>query len=92
MAEGMKGLEEERRLAYVAYTRAKKKLYLTENRAFSYVVQSGKLPSRFIKEIDPQYVLDLNEPKKKSFFFEGTEEFTQKKPVITWRYRRCRTR
>ncbi|MBR2552505.1 MAG: UvrD-helicase domain-containing protein [Erysipelotrichaceae bacterium] len=81
MAEGMKGLEEERRLAYVAYTRAKKKLYLTENRAFSYVVQSGKLPSRFIKEIDPQYVLDLNEPKKKSFFFEGAEEFTQKKPV-----------
>ncbi len=83
MNEGMKGLEEERRLAYVAYTRAKKKLYLTENRAFSYVVQSGKLPSRFIKEIDPAFVKDLNEPKRKSFFFEGSEEFTPKKPVTT---------
>ncbi|MBQ1811024.1 MAG: UvrD-helicase domain-containing protein, partial [Erysipelotrichaceae bacterium] len=31
MAEGQKGLEEERRLAYVAYTRAKKLLYLTES-------------------------------------------------------------
>ena len=83
MNEGMKGLEEERRLAYVAYTRAKNKLYLTENRAFSYVVQSGKLPSRFIKEIDPAFVKDLNEPKRKSFFFEGSEEFAPKKPVTT---------
>ncbi len=46
-----RGLEEERRLAYVAVTRAEKELYLTESEGF----QSGglqKYPSRFIFEID----------------------------------------
>ncbi len=61
LVEGQKGLEEERRLAYVAYTRAKKNLYLTESSSFSYVTQSMKTQSRFIREIDPQYVEDLNE-------------------------------
>lgn len=44
------GLEEERRLAYVAFTRAKKELYLTYNKDYSYVTQAGGIPSRFIKE------------------------------------------
>ena len=44
------GLEEERRLAYVAFTRAKKQLYITLNRDYSYSSQSGNTPSRFIKE------------------------------------------
>ena len=44
------GLEEERRLAYVAFTRAKKKLYVTLNRDYSYVSSSTNTPSRFIKE------------------------------------------
>ena len=44
------GLEEERRLAYVAFTRAKKKLYVTLNRDYSYVNSSTNVPSRFIKE------------------------------------------
>ncbi|SEA15528.1 DNA helicase-2 / ATP-dependent DNA helicase PcrA [Thalassobacillus cyri] len=46
-----RGLEEERRLAYVAVTRAEKELYMTESEGF----QSGglqKYPSRFIFEID----------------------------------------
>ena len=64
MAEGAKGLEEERRLAYVAYTRAKKLLYLTESNSFSYVIQSSKLPSRFIKEIDEQYIENVDEKEK----------------------------
>ena len=33
----LKGLEEERRLAYVAFTRAQNKLYLTESSGFSYI-------------------------------------------------------
>ncbi|MCR4854615.1 MAG: UvrD-helicase domain-containing protein [Erysipelotrichaceae bacterium] len=61
MAEGQKGLEEERRLAYVAYTRAKKLLYLSESNSFSYVIQSAKLPSRFIKEIDERYIDNVDE-------------------------------
>ncbi|MBQ9425617.1 MAG: UvrD-helicase domain-containing protein [Erysipelotrichaceae bacterium] len=61
LAEGPKGLEEERRLAYVAYTRAKKLLYLCESNSFSYVIQSSKLPSRFIKEIDEAYIEHVDE-------------------------------
>ena len=46
------GLEEERRLFYVAVTRAKRQLYLTHpssvGRDFSY-----EGPSRFLEEVDP---------------------------------------
>lgn len=44
------GLEEERRLCYVAITRAEKQLFLLDSEGFT---QSGspKLPSRFLKEI-----------------------------------------
>lgn len=47
------GLEEERRLAYVGITRAKKELYITyadSRRIFNEYVKSD--PSRFIREID----------------------------------------
>ena len=64
MSEGQKGIEEERRLAYVAYTRAKKLLYLTESNSFSYVLQSSKLASRFIKEIDEPYIEHVDEKPK----------------------------
>ena len=64
LAEGQKGLEEERRLAYVAYTRAKKLLYLTESNSFSYVIQSSKIQSRFISEIDEAYIDHIDEKPK----------------------------
>lgn len=44
------GLEEERRLAYVAFTRAIKELFVTYNTDFSYVSSSSMLPSRFLYE------------------------------------------
>ncbi len=56
LMEGTKGLEEERRLAYVAYTRAKNKLYLTEPQGYSYVLSRARTASRFINEIDEQYI------------------------------------
>lgn len=46
----LEGLEEERRLAYVAFTRAKKELYVTLNRDYNYTNGTNNLPSRFIKE------------------------------------------
>lgn len=49
---GRTALEEERRLAYVAFTRAKKQLYISDARGYSYVTDSVKRPSRFINEID----------------------------------------
>ncbi|MCQ2144601.1 MAG: ATP-dependent helicase [Bacteroidales bacterium] len=44
-------LEEERRLMYVATTRAEKRLYMTESEGFNVQAQQEKLPSRFIAEI-----------------------------------------
>ena len=72
LLDGQKGLEEERRLAYVAYTRAKKELYLSETNSFSYVIQSAKLPSRFIKEIDDDYIehLDVKASQDKNKLFD----------------------
>lgn len=65
-----KGVEEERRLAYVAYTRAKEKLTLTDTSSFSYVVNSAKTTSRFVKEVDEKYVEHLDKPvlKQQSVF------------------------
>jgi DNA helicase-2/ATP-dependent DNA helicase PcrA len=45
------GLEEERRLCFVAITRAKERLFLTEPEGFS-STGSKKLPSRFLFDID----------------------------------------
>ena len=56
LQDGIKGVEEERRLAYVAYTRAMHKLYLTESSGFSFQTGRPKTTSRFIKEIDDEYV------------------------------------
>lgn len=53
---GNEGLEEERRLAYVAYTRAKKQLFLVESQGYSYVSNSAKMCSRFIGEINDEFV------------------------------------
>ena len=45
------GLEEERRLMYVAITRAEKALFLTESEGYNYATNNYKYPSRFISEI-----------------------------------------
>ena len=42
--------EEERRLAYVAFTRAKERLYLTFSGGYNYVVGANLIESQFIKE------------------------------------------
>ena len=47
---GYMGMEEERRLAYVAMTRAKERLYLTVSHGYSYVLKGELSQSRFIKE------------------------------------------
>ena len=50
MDEGRDGEEEERRLAYVAFTRAKKELYASCNNGYSYQTDSHAVPSQFFKE------------------------------------------
>lgn len=56
---GNKGLEEERRLCYVAFTRAKKRLFVSCNSGYSYVQRDHLAPSLFFKESG----LKLNDKK-----------------------------
>ena len=46
-----RGEEEERRLMYVAVTRAEKGLFLTESEGYNFATHSDKFPSRFLREI-----------------------------------------
>ena len=48
--DGFKAMEEERRLAYVAMTRAKERLYLTLANGYSYVMKGELSESQFLKE------------------------------------------
>jgi DNA helicase-2/ATP-dependent DNA helicase PcrA len=70
MAEGKRGLEEERRLAYVAYTRAKNKLFLSETKGYSFILGSARRMSRFIEEINEKHIdhigvnYDYDHPKE----------------------------
>ena len=47
-----KAMEEERRLMYVAVTRAEQKLFLTESEGYSAQGGFNKVPSRFLREIE----------------------------------------
>ena len=68
---GEDGLEEERRLAYVAFTRAKKHLYITTNSAYSFVLQEESTVSRFIKEAGLQIpTKGLYQPRPRPKFSE----------------------
>ena len=66
--QGEKGLEEERRLAYVGITRAKQNLYIsyTENRRL-YNKWQSRAPSMFLKEL-PSETTKIIEHKKTSHF------------------------
>lgn len=55
--DSAKGLEEERRLAYVAFTRARNKLFITDAGGFSFILQRVRTPSRFIEEIDEDCIV-----------------------------------
>lgn len=91
---GEDGLEEERRLAYVAFTRAKKRLYITTNKAYSFVLQEESTVSRFIKEAGLEVRnKGLYQPKPKPAFTDfgyfkdeprqsyGSQADTPPKPV-----------
>lgn len=70
-------MEEERRLMYVAITRAEEKIYLTHaTRRFMYGKSSYETDSRFLKELN---IVDKTHPnvekkRKKEFFVEEKEE------------------
>ena len=88
ISEGYKGLEEERRLAYVAMTRAKERLYLTCADGFSYVAGGQLTPSQFYRESGNMIQDEVHEynpfvsKKPKSFHFGDGEplDFTSDAP------------
>ena len=57
------GMEEERRLAFVAMTRARDGLYLSEAEGFSHQ-GSPRYPSRFLLDIDPATIQFSNRPSE----------------------------
>ena len=56
-----KALEEERRLTYVAITRAEKAFYMTESEGFNFSTGLNKYPSRFLFEISENYFVRKGE-------------------------------
>ncbi|MEF9966958.1 MAG: UvrD-helicase domain-containing protein [Longicatena sp.] len=56
---GQPALEEERRLAYVAFTRARKQLFLSDSQGYSFVLDKLKSTSRFIQEIPEDCIEDV---------------------------------
>lgn len=73
---GSDALEEERRLAYVAFTRAKEKLHISSSAGFSYITNSNKLPSRFIEEIGDELLV-----KEGHADYNNDYEAKAKKPI-----------
>jgi len=71
--QGKQGLEEERRLAYVALTRARKKIYITyvnQNR-YSFATHDFNSPSRFINEL-PMDIIEIHDSS-----FIGEKDFIE---------------
>ena len=75
-------IEEERRLAYVAITRAKKRLYITHSNTRMLYGSTGRNPlSRFVEEIPDSL---LNKTAQKGLF--TATAITQKKPTGSYDY------
>lgn len=75
---GGDGMEEERRLCYVAMTRAKKNLFMTCNSGYSYVTDSHAIPSQFFKEARLEF------PKESVFRSAYAKPYSPKREKVTW--------
>lgn len=52
-----RAIEEERRLMYVAVTRAEKRFYMTDSEGFNFTTGLNKYPSRFLFEISEEFYI-----------------------------------
>ena len=68
------GMEEERRLAFVAVTRAQKRLFLSEAEGRG-IDGSPRYPSRFLLEVDPP-LLEHTQPLRDSLIRDARDYFT----------------
>ena len=67
---GYKGIEEERRLAYVAMTRAKQLLYMSCAGGYSYVSNGSLVPSQFFAESGNLVMKEEPTSFRKSYHFD----------------------
>lgn len=75
--EGEEGIEEERRLCYVGFTRAKERLYLTNaKKRMLYGKTSQNPPSRFISEIDDALIETSNMSIKEEKVIDKSEMYS----------------
>lgn len=75
--EGDEGIEEERRLCYVGFTRAKERLYLTNaKRRMLYGKTNSNAPSRFISEINSEVLETSNMSVKEEKKFNKDEIYS----------------
>lgn len=82
---GHDGEEEERRLCYVAFTRAKKKLYVSCNTSYSFVLASKSIQSRFFEEAGLKFAKKdyYTPPPRRSIFDEfEVDGYFSDEPVI----------
>jgi DNA helicase-2/ATP-dependent DNA helicase PcrA len=78
------GIEEERRLMYVALTRARRRLYLSYAQSRMLHGQTRyNIASRFLREIPEELVQRLNAPRSRGFF-AGSGSMTR--PIATGAY------
>ena len=98
---GSIGLEEERRLCYVAFTRAKQKLFLSFNTDYSFIQQSRQIASRFFTEANislpkeepyqktqrSKYVTMFDDEVDEKPFFqdEKSTEIHQDNGIVDWK-------
>ena len=82
----IKALEEERRLTYVAITRAEKGFYMTESEGYNFISDSNKYPSRFLFEISDNYFVrkgelsqEIIDEAKEQLKLDSTRQSIQKK-------------
>ncbi|MCI5723581.1 MAG: UvrD-helicase domain-containing protein [Erysipelotrichaceae bacterium] len=84
--ESHRGVEEERRLAYVAFTRARNKLYLTEAGGFSMILQRIRTTSRFVEEIEEENIEHLGSSMQRENTFQhgftSTPKFEDETPRL----------
>ena len=81
-----RAIEEERRLTYVAITRAEKAFYMTESEGFNFSTGLNKYPSRFLFEINETYFVrkgklsqEIIDEAKEQLILEENRQEIQKK-------------
>jgi len=89
--ESQESLEEERRLFYVAITRAEKRLFLSyANTRFKWGQYIDSLPSRFLHEIDDRFIEKKETEEKKHYkiFTKRKKSFKPKQTKISSRFKK----